>query len=66
MLDSGIGGFYMIQYLKDNIATILISGVIFGLMAWVIVHKIRHMKKSSESSCGCGCSGCPEASRCHK
>ena len=56
----------MIQYLKDNIATILISGVIFGLMAWVIVHKIRQMKKSSESSCGCGCSGCPVASRCHK
>ncbi|EGD46902.1 hypothetical protein Cpap_1442 [Ruminiclostridium papyrosolvens DSM 2782] len=55
----------MIQFLKDNIATILISAVIFVLVAWIIIHKIIQ-RKNGESSCGCGCSGCPEANKCHK
>ncbi|WP_041706833.1 FeoB-associated Cys-rich membrane protein [Ruminiclostridium cellulolyticum] len=49
----------MIQYINDNIAMILISAVIFVLMAWVIIFKIRQ-RSNGDSSCGCGCSGCPK------
>lgn len=55
----------MINFLKENIATIIISAVVFGLMAWVVVYKIRQRRKGG-GGCSCGCSGCPEASRCGK
>lgn len=55
----------MVQFFKNNIATILISTLVFGLMAWVVVYKIRQ-RRNGNASCGCGCSGCPEANRCHK
>lgn len=55
----------MIQYINDNIAMILISAVIFVLMAWVIIFKIRQ-RSSGDSSCGCGCSGCPQTSKYNK
>lgn len=46
------------------VATIVLSGVIFGIMALVIVKQIKKAK-SGESSCGCGCSGCSSVSSCH-
>lgn len=46
------------------IATIIMSIIIFGLMALVVVNRIKKAK-SGESSCGCGCSGCSSASICH-
>lgn len=47
------------------VATIVLSGIIFGMMALVIVKQIKKAK-SGESSCGCGCSsGCSSASSCH-
>ncbi|HEX2926389.1 MAG TPA: FeoB-associated Cys-rich membrane protein [Ruminiclostridium sp.] len=55
----------MVEFLKGNIATILISVLVFGLMAWVVIYKIRQRRKGI-SGCGCGCSGCPEANKCHK
>lgn len=45
-------------------ATILIGGIVFGLLALVIVKQVKKIK-SGESSCGCGCSGCSKASACH-
>ncbi len=55
----------MLQFLKENLATIIIAAVVFGLMAWVVIHKVRQRQKG-ESGCGCGCAGCSEASSCHK
>jgi len=46
------------------VATIVLSGVIFGLVALVIVKQIKKAK-SGESGCGCGCSSCSSASSCH-
>jgi hypothetical protein len=46
------------------IATIVLSGIIFGFMAFVIVKQIKKAK-NGESSCGCGCSGCSSVSACH-
>lgn len=46
------------------VATIVLSGIIFGMIALVITKQIKKAK-SGESGCGCGCSGCSEASACH-
>lgn len=54
----------MFQFLKDNIATIVIATIVIGLMVWVVVHKIRQSKKGVG---GCSsCPGCGETSSCHK
>jgi uncharacterized membrane protein len=37
------------------VATIVLSGIIFGMIALVIVKQIKKAK-SGESGCGCGCS----------
>jgi hypothetical protein len=46
------------------IATIILSGIVFGFMASVIVKQIKKAK-NGESGCGCGCSGCSSAGACH-
>lgn len=46
------------------VATIVLAGIIFGLMALIIVKQVKKAK-SGESSCGCGCSGCSSAKTCH-
>lgn len=46
------------------VATIILAGIIFGFSALVITKQIKKVK-SGESSCGCGCSGCPSSSKCH-
>ncbi|MBE6022311.1 MAG: FeoB-associated Cys-rich membrane protein [Cellulosilyticum sp.] len=45
-------------------ATVIIAGLVFGLMALVIYHKIK-AHKNGGSACGCGCSGCTSAKNCH-
>lgn len=45
-------------------ATIILGGIIFGLMALIIVKQIKKAK-NGEGGCGCGCSGCSSASACH-
>lgn len=45
-------------------ATIIIGGIVFGLMALIVVTQIKKAK-NGESSCGCGCSGCSSESICH-
>ena len=46
------------------VATIILGGIIFGLMALVIKKQVKKIR-SGESGCGCGCSGCPSANSCH-
>lgn len=46
------------------LATIIIAGIIFGFMGFVIYRRIKAHKKG-ESTCGCGCSGCTSAKNCH-
>lgn len=46
------------------IATIILSVIVFGFMAFVIGKQIKKAK-SGESGCGCGCSGCSSAGACH-
>jgi len=46
------------------VATIILGGIIFGFMAFVITKQIKKVK-NGESGCGCGCSGCSSANVCH-
>lgn len=46
------------------VATIVLGGIVFGLMALVIVKQIKKAK-NGESGCGCGGSGCYSINRCH-
>ncbi|MGM9521791.1 MAG: FeoB-associated Cys-rich membrane protein [Oscillospiraceae bacterium] len=55
----------MLEFLSDNLATIIVAAVVFAAVALVLVKLIRD-KKNHKSSCSCGCSGCPSSSICHK
>ncbi|MBA5850880.1 FeoB-associated Cys-rich membrane protein [Clostridium sp. cel8] len=46
------------------VATIILSGIIFGSVALVITKQVKKAK-SGETGCGCGCSGCPSSGICH-
>jgi hypothetical protein len=46
------------------IATIILGGIIFGLVALVVIRQVKKAK-NGESGCGCGCSGCASESTCH-
>lgn len=47
----------MIGFIVDNLATILLSAVIFGLFIGIIVKLVRDRRKG-KSSCGCDCGHC--------
>lgn len=55
----------MFEFIKENLATIIISLMLICLVA-VIIHSRISDKKKGKSSCGCGCAGCPSAAMCHK
>lgn len=45
-------------------STFLIGSVVIGVMILVAIKQFK--KHSKGDSCGCGCSGCSQASKCHK
>ena len=45
--------------------TIIVSIIIFGILALIIANMIKK-KKSGKSGCGCGCSSCGMESACKK
>lgn len=55
----------MLNWLAANLATVLICLALAGVVCGIVVHLIR-AKKRGESSCGCGCGGCPMSGECHK
>ena len=55
----------MLQTILDNAGTILISLVLIGIVAAVIM-KLRRDRKQGKSSCGCNCGCCPMAGACHR
>jgi len=56
----------MIAFLLDNIATIVISAVLFAVVVLITVNLVKRKKNGKGAGCGCGCEGCPSASLCHK
>lgn len=55
----------MIEWLSENMSTIIISLVLFGIVL-SIVYKIIKDKKQGKSSCGCNCAHCAMAENCRK
>ena len=55
----------MIQGIIDNAGTIIVSIVLIGLVAGIIV-RLHRDRKQGKSSCGCNCGSCPMAGSCHK
>ena len=54
----------MIEWLSQNIATIVICLVLLGIVVAIIVNMINN-KKKGKTSCGCGCSNCALKGTCH-
>lgn len=54
----------MIEFLKENLSTIIVGTVVFAAVALIVVNMIRDRKKG-KSSCGCGCADCPSSGACH-
>lgn len=55
----------MLEFIKDNLATILISVGLLAVITLIIARLIINRKKG-KSSCGCGCEACPMSDSCHK
>lgn len=56
----------MIDFIKTNISTIIISVIMLCIVTFIIYRMIKAKKAGKSCSCGCGCSGCPQAGSCHK
>ncbi len=54
----------MLEFIKDNVGTIVISLILIGIFALIIKSMIRD-KKKGKSSCGCNCAHCAMAGACH-
>lgn len=54
----------MFTWIMDNMATVLISGILLLAVAAVVIHMVRG-RRIGKSSCGCGCSGCAMNGSCH-
>lgn len=54
----------MLNWLSQNLPTILVALVVLAVCTLIVVKMIRD-KKKGKSSCGCGCSGCAMKELCH-
>ena len=54
----------MFEWLYSNMANILIIAAVLGIVTLVIVSMVRD-KRAGKSSCGCNCSHCAMAGKCH-
>lgn len=48
----------------NNIGTIIVAAVVFGIAALIIVKHFKN-KKAGKSSCAGGCADCPLNGKCH-
>lgn len=54
----------MMEWLYVNWINILIISLVIVLVALAVISMIRD-KKAGKSSCGCNCSNCAMAGKCH-
>ncbi len=55
----------MLNWITDNLSTIIVSLVLILIVA-AIIRKLVRDKKKGKSSCGCNCAHCAMAGSCHK
>lgn len=53
----------LIEFLKNNIGTIIVAAILLGVALAIIVTSIKN-KKQGKTSCGCNCSGCAMSCLC--
>lgn len=53
----------MLNFLTENLSTILVGAVVFGVLAVVVVRMIQN-RRIKKSPCG-SCCNCPSAGICH-
>lgn len=54
----------MLQWLAENLGTIIISAVLLAAAVSICVYLIRQ-KRTGKSSCGCNCAHCAMHGQCH-
>lgn len=54
----------MLEFILDNLSTIVVGGLVIILVSAVAVKMLRD-KKKGKGSCGCACTNCPSAGMCH-
>lgn len=54
----------MLEFLSENIGTIIVLLILLAVVAAIIAGQIKN-KKQGRSSCGCGCKDCPNSGMCH-
>ena len=55
----------MLAFLLENLATIIVLILVAAAVIFAIFTMIKN-KKNGKTSCGCGCSGCPNSALCHQ
>ena len=55
----------ILQMIRDNAGTIVVTLGLIALVAWIIA-TMRRDRKQGKSSCGAGCASCPMAGKCHR
>ena len=55
----------MIEFLKNNIGTVVVGAILLLLCIYVFYVLIRN-RRQGKTSCGCNCGGCPMSGTCHK
>ena len=55
----------MLNWITDNLITIIVSLVLILIVA-AIIRKLVRDKKKGKYSCGCNCAHCAMAGSCHK
>lgn len=56
----------MFEWIMNNIATIVVSILVFGVIAGIVARMIVNRKKGKGTcNCGCGCEGCSMDGMCH-
>ena len=55
----------MLRTIADNAGTIIVSLLLIGVVALIVV-RLRRDKKQGKSSCGGNCGCCPMAGSCHR
>lgn len=54
----------MLAWMSENLATILVLGVLIAIVGLIVANMIRS-KKNGKSPCGCDCGGCNLCGGCH-
>ena len=55
----------MAEWFSNNIGTIIVAVLVFGLFIGLVV-KFYVDKKRGKLSCGCGCEDCAMKNKCHQ